>query len=269
MKYDLVTIIVGRGRPDLTDGLYDQVKRQTEKIANKIIVVESGHRKYKDRTPLNMDIWYHDDPFKGKCFAHNVGLEYIFHANITDAKYYLFLMNDIEFMGSRDILNMIDCMEERESMGLLSPTNIGKGGYPHCRPQDSPNGFRMVATVDYLALMISNETLHHCGFLSSRFRYCWGAIHQYAYILYKNQKYIAYCDDAVIKHLGASTYGEVPGVPSREEYIREAKKFAREFFVKYYGENWDDDFTNILPGCLRDPAFNTFKMHRAKWESEE
>jgi len=294
---DLCTIIVNRDRPDLTDKLHQQIHNMCKagKISNDIIVVEMGSD--KNNLSEHWTIWYDDPEFRGKCFGHNVGLASLKTHPVgivlknhpmtlesrglpklgTEYKYYLFLMNDVRFDDKSALRKMIRLMDICSQVGVLSPCNPD-AMYIGCKPE--PNRYiHYAVTCDYLALMVRKEVVDDIGFLNPDFKYCWGAIHDYAYKLYDstwdgfggfspNDSYIAYCDEVSIKHLGGTTYGKVKGVISRDEYKRRACKFALKYFEDRFGKDWDKEMTKALPPFLQEEEVNTFVRHRKKWENE-
>lgn len=291
---DLCIIIVNRDRPDLTNKLWQQITNmcETGKISHDVVTVEMGSK--KKNLSENWTIWYADRSFRGKCYGHNVGLwyalgnplenyDFFIDSEIRNKRlsgkhrYYLFLMNDVVFTNKYDLKKMIRIMDICPQVGVLSPCNPS-AMYIGCKPEKN-RYLHYVVTCDYLALMIRKGAIDEVGFLNQKFKYCWGAIHDYAYRLYKNaydlmggyspnNSMVAYCDEVLIKHLGGTTYGKVKGVISRDVYKKRACKFALSYFTKKFGKNWDKKMTEVLPKFLRGRSVNTFIRHRKKWENE-
>lgn len=257
-------IVVSRNRPDLVKRQIEELSKLGKKVEKEIHVVECG----TDPDKLNhryMTMWYKDEPFKGKCYAHNEGLNHVMSFD-KDKKndYYLFLHNDIFFDKDNkfDPLDkMVEIMEKHKQIGVLSPTEKNSP-YPDGRPRT--DSWHKVSTCDYLCLMMGRSDLENVGFLNPDFKYCWGAIHELSYKLYKRGLCVAYCDAVHMTHLGGSTYGKNTKTISREEYQKRAKQFAATYFRRAYGENWDKEFSKHLP---KDIKINTYKEHRKLWES--
>lgn len=254
----IAIIIVSRNRPDLVERSVKHFEQDS--YANKdILVVECGTE------PQNLSAYqtvlYSDDDFKGKCFGHNVGLNYLNMQKQYD--YYLFCMNDVFINDKTDFLaEMVDVMEANSTLGVLSPSEK-ESSYPGANPQNV--GLRPVTTSDYLFLFMRGEVVRKFGFLNHTFKYCWGAIHEYSYKLYSDGWYLAYYDFLDYLHLGGTTYGnKATKTISREEYLLNAKRFAYQYFVDNYGENWDETFWKAATK-LHDIEHNTYLKHRRYW----
>jgi len=252
-------IIVSRNRKDLVTRSVEHFR--SDSFANKdILVVECG-TEVSNLSEFNT-ICYTDDDFKGKCFGHNVGLNYLNMQKTYD--YYLFCMNDVFVEDKTDFIQeMIDVMQENPRLAMMSPAEHG-AQYPGAIPQDK--GLRPVTTSDYLMLFIRGEVVSKYGFLNHTFKYCWGAIHEYTYQLYSDGWFAAYYDFLTYHHLGGTTYGNksTRTIP-REEYIANAKRFAAEYFVEHYGEDWDEKFWETA-SREHDIEHNTYAAHRKYWE---
>ena len=126
IKKNLGTIIVNRDRPDK---LVEQVNNIIE---TDIYVVEMGSKKESKYKTIS----YKDHNYRGKCYGHNVGLRLsLIHNNY---KYFLFLMNDIEFLTKDSIKNLIKTLEENKKIGLVSPCEPN-GLYPDCKNEFDRN----------------------------------------------------------------------------------------------------------------------------------
>ena len=125
-------------------------------------------------------------------WGHNLALQQARLAG--DYDYYWVLMNDLVFdEGVDPVRALVETMEREERMAILSPTNA-EGGYPGAsrRPE---GGWRKVTTADYLGLMMKARAVDEVGFLRPEFRYCWGAIHDLSYRMYRAGWFLAYSDD--------------------------------------------------------------------------
>ena len=174
-------------------------------------------------------------------------------------------MNDVFIQGRRNFLaHMVEAMQVNQEIGILSPTEP-HSEYPGAQPKG--DGLRTVTTADYLFLFVRGEVLRECGFLNPNFKYCWGAIHELSYKLYSRQWSVVYDDNLSYKHLGGTTYGAAATKTiSRDQYIANAKDFARTYFIKNYGYDWDQTFW-----CTATSSYNiednTYSLHKNFWES--
>lgn len=251
----IATIIVHRNTPDLVDRQVKQVNGMVEN--NHIIVVDAGSD--QDKRTKYPSYWYPDKDFRGKCYAHNVGLKLL---RGTKYDYYWFNHPDLDFKADPNCLKkLLGVMEKNPEIGVLSPNHSGK--YPG-KDITTPKGWHKVSTCDYLSLLIRRECIEKIGFLNPIFKYCRGAIHEYSYFTYKTGWCVAYCENAHVRHLGGTTYG-IPGTKtiSRKEYLKRAKIFSATYFVDTYGETWDKEFSKILP---EEVKVNTYRIHRNMWE---
>ena len=254
----IAIIIVSRNRPDLVERSVKHFEQDS--YPNKeILVVECG-TDAQNLSPYPT-VSYTDDDFKGKCFGHNVGLNYLNMQKTYD--YYLFCMNDVYVNDKTDFLaEMIDVMETNPRLGCMSPAEKDSG-YPGARPKGS--GLRPVTTSDYLFLFMRGEVVQKYGFFNHTFKYCWGAIHEYSYKLYRDDWFMAYYDGLDYLHLGGTTYGaKNTKTISREQYQINAKRFAYNYFVEQYGENWDNEFWDVATKH-HDIEHNTYSLHRTYW----
>lgn len=254
-------VIVSRNRPDLVESLVEHLNQRVQ-IEHDIYVVESGTE--QDKMSKHSSIWYADEDFKGKCFGHNVGYQYARLHKEYD--YYLMIMNDVFVQSDHDYLaEMIEVMEQNPQVGVLSPTEIDSK-YPGALAGSV--GVRPVTSCDYLCLLVRGQVMHELGFLNKDFKYCWGAIHEYAYKLYSKEMCVAYYDNLSYLHLGGTTYGAAgTNTISRAEYQKNAKRFADEYFVRVYGEDWDERFWNTAISRFPEIELNTYQMHRRLWSS--
>ena len=267
-KDAIAVIIVNRDQPEITDRLVEQIKdmKISFGISNPttsidIFVIEMGS---KGKRSKYSSLWYEDEPFSGKCYGHVRGLEY---ANEQGSyKYYWFMMNDLVYnpKGNNPIETLYNVMENDPSIGILSPTEPN-GSYPDCQPWEKGD-YHIVATVDYLSLFVSGKMIRDIGFLNSEFKYSWGAIHELSYKAYSSGWKIAYCDHVTMKHLGGTTYGQVEGIPTREEYQSRAKSFAANYFFEKYGHDWDVKFWDAVK--LKGARHNTFHSSKIIFNEE-
>lgn len=256
----VAVLIASRNRPDLVDAA---VRYFGESVTtpHDLYIVECGTD--TDKLSPHSTLWYADPQFRGKLYGHALALEAARAAGAYD--YYFVMMNDAVFEPGVDVLRtLIEQFEHEPRMAILSPTN-SDGGYPGASKQRS-RGWRAVSTCDYLAFLMRASALDEVGFLNPKFQYCWGAIHELSYKLYRAGWFVAYSDAISYKHLGGSTYGQ-PGTRtiSREEYQQSAKRFAFDYFRRTWGDNWDETFWEATAG--HDIAINTFAEHKKLWAS--
>lgn len=259
-KPSVAIVIVSRNRPDLVERSVEQFERDS--YPNKdVLVVECGTE--SENLTDYETVYYTDNDFKGKCFGHNVGLNYLNLKREYD--YYLFCMNDVFINDKSDFIQeMVDTMVANGRLAVLSPTEKG-ANYPGAEPQNI--GVRPVTTSDYLFLFIRGNVVQEYGFLNPKFKYCWGAIHEYSYKLYSDGWFLAYYDYLDYLHLGGTTYGNknTKTIP-REEYLMNAKKFAYHYFNENYGEDWEHNFwTTATKNHVIQ--FNTYEAHKKYWSS--
>lgn len=256
----VAVLVASRNRPDLVENV---VRYFGESVStpHDLFVVECGTD--PDKLSPHSTLWYADPQFRGKCYGHALALEAARKAGHYD--YYFVMMNDAVFDAGVDVLRvLIDQLEREPRMAILSPTNAD-GGYPGAARQRS-HGWRAVTTCDYLAFLMRASAVDEVGFLNAQFQYCWGAIHELSYKLYRAGWFVAYSDAISYTHLGGSTYGQ-PGTRtiSREDYQQRAKRFAFDYFRRTYGDNWEDTFWEATAG--HDIAINTFAEHKRLWSS--
>jgi GT2 family glycosyltransferase len=253
---DVAAIIVNRNRPDLTDALVNQINHMRGHLID-VYVVEMGSA--KDKISRHCSTYYDDPNFRGKCYGHTIGLNLA--TSKHDYKYYWILMNDLVFDDKNAVSKLVQTMQRNPKIGILSPTELS-GSYLASKPVKNST-YRAISTCDYLALFIRASIIKEVGFLNPAFRYSWGAIHELAYKVYKAGYIVAYCDKVTMKHLGGTTYGKTKDTISRKEYIYNAKKFAANYFIEHYGEQWDKEFSKALPPGTID----LFATHRRLWEN--
>jgi hypothetical protein len=257
----VASLIASRNRPDLVEAMVAELRSHTT-IENDIYVVECGSD--ADKLSPHTSLWYPDPDFRGKCFGHDLALELARRSG--DYDYFFVLMNDLDFGGADVVATLVETLEQNERMAILSPFNV-EGGYPGA---DAEHGgdWRAVTTCDYLALMMRAQAVDEVGSLNPDFRYCWGAIHELSYKLYRAGWFMAYSDRVGYRHLGGSTYG-APGTStiSRDDYQHEAKLFAARYLREHYGADWDERFWQAAQG--HGIETNTFALHRALWETAE
>jgi hypothetical protein len=255
----VATLIASRNRPDLVDSLVAQLRRHAS-IENDIYVVECGSDPAK--LSEHSTLWYADEPFRGKCYGHNLALQSALLAD--DYDYVFVLMNDLVFPEEVDpVATLVAQLEAEPRLACLSPTEPDSH-YPAGRPQPG-GGWRTVTTSDYLALMMRVEAIREVGFLDAAFTYCWGAIHELSYKLYARGWKLGYSDAVSYVHLGGSTYGAAgTNTISRDEYQVQAREFAARYFRETYGERWDELFWDAAQWA--EPETNTYALHRGLWE---
>ena len=258
MNKDLAILIVNRNRPDLTDRLVAQLEPLGSTVSKDIFVVECGSD--PDKQSKYASYCYEDEPFRGKCRGHVLGLDWVTQ-NHGRYEFYWFMMNDLILAPNPDPIDVLTGYLRAESkMGLISPTELDSG-YAGSRPQPRSE-WRKMSTTDYLAVMMKGACIREVGYMNPDFKYSWGAIHELSHKMYRAEWFIAYCDRVVMKHLGGTTYGQTRGTVSRQDYQKRAAQFARDYFVSTYGENWDADFS----ACLTPDVEDNYKRHRELFE---
>lgn len=262
----LAILIASRNRPDLVGALVERLAQSA--IEHDVYVVECGSE--PNRLSRHTTLWYPDSPvddsssnggFRGKCFGHYLALQQARAAGPYD--YYWVLMNDLVFEPGVDVAAvLIEQMEREERLAILSPT-CKDGLYPGSG-RSARSGWRAATTVDYLGFMMRGSAVEDVGFLNPDFRYCWGAIHELAYKCYRAGWFVAYSDAVAYEHLGGSTYGAAgTNTISREEYQREARRFAYDYFAEEYGADWEKTFFAATEGHAIE--IDTFAEHKRLW----
>ena len=256
----LAILIASRNRPELANTMVEQLSKTS--IDHDIYVVECGSA--PDKLSVHTSLWFPDrerDGFRGKCFGHYLAYEQARSTGPYD--YYWVLHNDVVFEPGFDAARaLIEVMEREERMGILSPT-CKDGLYPASGRRDG-GGWRAVTTCDYLGFLLRGSAAEQVGFLNPEFRFCWGAIHELCFKLYSAGWFVAYTDDVTYEHLGGSTYG-APGTNtiSREEYQRQARRFAYDYFLEHYGPDWEQRFFAATSG--HEIEVDTFAEHKRLW----
>lgn len=254
----VAAIVVNRNQPSMTDQIVDSLVAMSGLLAQDIYVIEMG----SDPKHLSKyhSFHYPDTDYRGKCYGHNVGLRLA--KSQGDYQYYWVMMNDLVYPKQQDHLHVLfNIMERNPRLGIISPTEP-EAGYINCKPKLA-SSHHLVSTCDYLSLFVRSAAIERAGFLNPEFKYCWGAIHELSYHMYSNGFYVAYCDLVTMKHLGSTTYGKQKDLISRDEYKKQASRFAAFYFVKKYGKNWDQRFSAVLPKSVE---INAFPPHRAIWD---
>ena len=244
MDLKMKTFIVNRNTLDLAENQKRQIELMTARIPsldNEIII-------------WNCD----EEPFLGKLYGHHRALQ---EHQDKSCDYYWFNHPDLSFAIDMDCLSkIIAVMEKNPWIAVISPTE-DTGSYIDM----FKDGYRWhpVARCDYLSLLIRASVIEKIGFMNPDFIYSWGAIHEYSYKVYKNRWCVAYCDVAKMHHFGGTTYGKKDTI-SRKAYQQNARQFARDYFIKNYGQNWDKEFAKMLPNGVR----NTYNVSRQNWDEK-
>jgi len=257
---DVAVCIINRDRPDITDNLVENIKNNIGNLSYDIYVIEMGSENQSKYANFN----YPDPDFRGKAYGHNVSIRYA--KNRGNYRYYFTVMNDVYFTKPRNALQkLIEVADKYKDIGIFSPTEPDSGyAGGICKPIKDKE-YHCVSQCNYLALLIRGKLLDKVGYLNPDFKYCWGAIHELSYKMYSNGYKVAYCDVVQMFHIGSSTYGKIKSAVSREEYLKNAQKFAAIYMIKNYGSDWDKKFSNVLSG---DVIFNTYTKHKNKWEKQ-
>lgn len=252
----VAAVVVNRNQPAMTDKLVLRLLTMPGRVSMDIYIIEMGSEKRSKYCSFH----YPDTDYRGKCYGHNVGIRLAKSQSAYD--YYWVMMNDLIYPEEQNPLHtLFDTMEQNPRLGILSPAEP-EAGYVNCKPRPGKE-YHLVSTCDYLSLFIRSAAIDVAGFLNPEFKHCWGAIHELAYNMYRNKFYVAYSDRVTMKHLGGTTYGKQKGLISREEYQKQAGRFAAFYFVKKYGKDWDEKFSKVLPKSVE---INAFPPHRAIWD---
>jgi len=259
----VATLLVSRNRPDLVDRQAEALKSVA--LPNDLYVAEMGTT--GDKMSKWSNIHYADADFRGKCFGHNVAMNFARQVKAYD--YYLVTMNDVYMNFDGDpVARMIDYMDRYPNLGLLSPTNEAtnrEGGYLGSG-RSAESGLRPVASFDYLCFLIRGELVERVGFLNPVFKYCWGSLHELAYKTYCSGYFAAYLDEFTYTHLGGTTYGAAgTNTITREDYQQKAPRFASDYFRTTYGPDWSRRFWEAT--WHYPIEHNTYNVHRGIWAS--
>jgi len=240
-KLKMKTFIVNRNTPDLAEDQKRQIELMSKRIPflnNEIIIYNCN-----------------EEIFQGKLVGHFKALQ---EHRDENCDYYWFNHPDLSFaIDMKCLETLLAVMENNPMIAVISP--VHNSYYENMYKEESI--WHPVAACDYLSLLIRQSAVKKIGFLNPEFKYCWGAIHEYSYKVHSNGWCIAYCDAAKMHHFGGTTYGK-KGAISRDEYIQNAKDFAKNYFVKNYGEGWDKEFAKLLP----EGVLNVYSIHRKYWE---
>lgn len=245
MDIKMKTFIVNRNTPELAENQ----KRQIELMATRIPSLDNEIIIY------NCD----EEPFQGKLMGHYRALQ---EHRDKSCDYYWFNHPDLSFAIDMDCLSkLLTAMEKNPWVAVISPTE-DKSFYPDMYKK----GYKWhpVSACNYLSLLIRGSIIEKLGFMNPDFTYCWGAIHEYSYKVYKNGWGVVYCDIAKMHHFGGTTYGKKDTI-SIETYHKNAREFARDYFVNNYGKNWDKEFAKVLPSAV----MNTFSIAKKNWEGTD
>lgn len=255
---DVAIIIINRDRPDLTNKLYESIENHVGTITYDTYVIEMGSTKKSKYSTF----WYDDSSFRGKSYGHNVGVRYA-KARGT-YKYYLLLMNDIDFISEKVIENLVNLADIERRLAIISPCDLDSGYAGGISMPLAKGRYHCVSQVNYIVMLIKSEIINRGDFLNPNFKYCWGATHELSYKVYKSGFKVAYADSIHMKHhTENTTFGVIKGLPSRQEYLLRAKQFASRYMVENYGKEWDKLFSSVLP---KDVEYNTYTKHRVLWE---
>jgi len=253
-------IIMNRGRPALTDAVYEQVAKMGAGLDCQIFVVEAGsspdgQSKYKTH-------YFRDPKYRGRYFAFNKGLEFA-HEERPNWDYYWFVCNDIIFPEDEDALRLLwEAMQTDARMAAIGPGEPEADDYEGCHPKPGRD-WHKASTIHGLAMLMRGQAYREVGYCSPKFHYSQGAGTELSYKLYRANWFMAYSDLATVYHApGGSTYGKVVKM-SRHEYNRRARNFASKYLRRTYGENWDEVFSAELPDDLE---VNTFPIQKKVWE---
>ncbi|MEO0852121.1 MAG: family 2 glycosyl transferase [Cyanobacteria bacterium J06648_11] len=257
-------LIINRDQPEMTDSVVEQVREMGPELDTELFVVECGSRR-QGRSKYATH-WFRDPSYRGRYYGFNRALDLAKkHAKKHGAfDYYWFVVNDIIFPAGQDVLmELLEVMEANPQMAAIGPGEPDSDDYEGCHPKPGRR-WHKASTVHGLAWLMSAKAIAEVGYCSRKFRYSQGASTELAYKLYKAGWFLAYSDVATLQHRGTSTYGKVVKI-SRHEYLRRSRDFATKYFVKTYGENWDELFSSVLTD---DVDINMFPIQRKIWEKK-
>lgn len=256
----IAIIIINRDRPELADQVYEQVQKMGQNYEKKTFVIEAGSQ--PDGRSRYMTHWFRDPNYRGRYFAFNRGLKIAQKEGPWD--YIWFVVNDITFPPGEDTLTeLVGAMEEDARMAQIAPGEPGVDDYRGCEPQ-AGRRWHKASTLHGLAILMRNQAIEEVGYCNPKFHYSQGAGTELAYLLYKNNWFMAYSDVVTLSHAGGSTYGQVTKI-SRHEYQRRARNFASKYLRKHYGENWDELFASVLP---EDVEINNYPWQKEVWNKK-
>lgn len=256
----LACILVSRGRKDLVKQVMSQISNMREMD---VYLVLTGGDFFE--VPNATTVYYSDPDFKGKAFGHNVGLDFAMRQK--KYQYFWIHMNDAMYDDPESCNTMVELMDRYGEYGILSPTCSNQHHYPGATPSRY-NKIKTVTTCDYLSFWMRGDMIYRPDrlFLNPDFKYSWGAIFELSYRMYAERLKIGYVGHVSYEHLGGSTYGQVKNAPSREDYIKRAKKFARDYMKEVYGGDWDkvmwDKAKRVAPEIMR----NSYEWGRQAWK---
>ena len=254
----VATIIINRDQPQMTNAVVEQVLKMGAGLHNTIYVVEAGSSQAGQSQFATH--WFRDPSYRGRYYAFNRGLDLVLAENCFD--YVWFVVNDISFPEDQDVLRKLWEISEREPrMAIIGPGEPESDDYQGCKPQEGRE-WHKASNVHGLAWLMKIQAIKEVGYAARHFHYSWGASTELSYKLYRAGWFMAYADTAFLYHRGGSTYGKVVKV-SRHEYLRRARNYARKYFEKTYGNNWDEEFSKALPD---DVEINMYPIQRKVWE---
>ena len=258
-------IVMNRDRPEITDQVVSQISAmgKREDITTDLYVIEAGSKR-PDGCSQHMTHWFRDRNYRGRYFAFDQGLQIA--RQTRDYDFYWFVVNDIVFTDGQDcVTELIACLEEDPSIGLIGPCEIEADDYRGASARPEERSWHLAATVHGLAHLIRGEVIHTIGYMNPAFHYSQGAGSEYSYKLYSNGWCMAYADRVTVTHdKSGSTYGKVVPI-SRHEYQRRANQFATQYLTKHYGGDWDQLFTSVLHEDIEE---NTFSWQKEVWSKQ-
>lgn len=262
VKETVAILVMNRDRPDITDNVVEQLQGMGKNFDVSLFVVEAGS--HPDKRSKYATHYFRDRNYKGRYYAFNQGLKFA-HKEKPEYDYYWFVVNDIIFPKGEDTLQMLwEALQENPRMAAIGPGEPEADDYRGCHPKPELRNWHKASTIHGLAMLMRGEAYRDVGYCSPKFHYSQGASSELAYLLYKNNWFLAYSDIANIYHdQSGSTYGVVTKI-SRHEYHRRARNFASNYLTKTYGENWDEVFSSVLPDDIEE---NTFPWQKKVWES--
>ena len=123
MKKKVATLILNRNLPEVTDRLYEQIRKNDYNLTD-IYVIEAG----SDKDKLSKYTTWHAtwDSAKSEGLRFNRGMNYGLSQLYREGRFdcydaFLLLTNDTEFEDRDNIRILTDVLDEHQKIGILSP----------------------------------------------------------------------------------------------------------------------------------------------------
>jgi len=247
----LAILIAARNRPERVTALLASLEASI-RVPHQVFVVEAGVE--ARQVSSHASLWYRDDEFRGKAFAHCLALE---HARLCGEFDYVWILSpDLQFESDNDpAAALIALMEREPRMAIAAPTVRTRP-----RSNEGRGEFKPVATCESLGFIMRMSAVEQVGFLNPQFRYGWGAMDELAHRLYRAGWFLARAQGVGCHYLPTSTQGHDL---SFDEYWRRARRFAFDYFRERHGEHWDELFWSATAGHAIE--INAFREHKRLW----